>query len=40
MRDERADFKPGTDGPKFLRAAVEIEPTDLLYRLTNPQVRP
>jgi hypothetical protein len=41
IRDSSATFSP-SDGPKFLKAALELgadDPVDLLYRLTNPQVR-
>lgn len=40
IRDGNADFNPTTDGPRFMRAALEFkdDPVDLLYNLTKTKV--
>ena len=40
IKDSSAAFDARTDGPSFIRAALEFkdDPVDLLYCLTKPQV--
>jgi hypothetical protein len=40
IKDGSASFDARTDGPRFMRAALEFkdDPSDLLYCLTKPQV--